>query len=177
MPYRFSEVQTRSWPDQARVDEALGPFGLSIETILGAMGACEHPAAPRNGVGFQLDLGPTIERHLSKSLATNGLSTASTRYSRSLNENADLALGFQYDGSRIFFELEFRPNVEKDLVKFQIGANAGSLAVGVLILTLDRNTVNPSYTTMPEFGKFERVISELAPTYPLLMVGFRGVHG
>lgn len=73
-------------------------------------------------------------------------------------------------------ETEFRPNVEKDMVKFQIGANAGVLSVAVLILTSDRNSVNAGYTTMPEFAKFERVIDELRPVYPLLVLGFRGEY-
>jgi hypothetical protein len=66
--------------------------------------------------------------------------------------------------------------VEKDLVKFQIGANSGWLSAAILIVTLDLRCVNPGYTTMPEFAKFQRVIDELRPIYPLLMIGFAGAH-
>ena len=158
------------------MDTALAQFGFSIEQLRAALQACCHPGVPRPGIGFQLDLGPSLQKHLSSSLAVDGIRTVSTRYSSNLNENADLAFGRDYNGPRVFFELEFRPNVEKDLVKFQIGANAGALAAAVLILAADRKCVNPAYTTMPEFAKFARVITELQPTYPLLMLGFRGAH-
>jgi len=144
--------------------------------MVGALQSCSHPAAARDGVGFQLDLGPTIEQHLSTVVTGHGLRSASTRYSPNLNEKADLAFGQDYTGRRVFVEVEFRPNVEKDLVKFQIGMNTGALIAAVLILTSDRKSVNAGYTTMPEFAKFERVIDELRPTYPLMMMGFRGEH-
>jgi len=176
VPYVVTEVKRRCWPSAEAVEEALRTFGLSVSAMEAALRSCSHPTPPRDGVGFQLDLGPTIERHLSAVLAQDGLWPASTRYSQNLNENADLAFGRDYSGRRVFVEIEFRPNVEKDLVKFQIGTNTGVLAVAVLILTTDRTSVNAGYTTMPEFGKFERVIEELRPSYPLLMLGFRGQH-
>ena len=74
------------------------------------------------------------------------------------------------------FEIEFRPNYEKDLVKFQIGANSGILAVGVMILALDRRSLNPGYTSMPEYASALRIIDALQPKYPLLIVGIRGDH-
>lgn len=176
MPYLVTEVKRRCWPSEEAVEEALTPFGLSVSRMEAALRSCSHPAAPRDGVGFQRDLGPTIERHLSAVLAQDGLRAASPRYSQNLTENADLAFGRDYSGRRVFVEIEFRPNVEKDLVKFQIGMNTGVLAAGVLVLTTDRTSVNAAYVTMPEFAKFERVIDELRPPYPLLMLGFRGQH-
>lgn len=68
------------------------------------------------------------------------------------------------------------PNVEKDLVKFQIGWNRELLAAAVLVLPVDREAINPRYTSMPEFGKSARVIGELRPAYPLLLVGISGDH-
>ncbi|HXG53703.1 MAG TPA: hypothetical protein VNN77_20055 [candidate division Zixibacteria bacterium] len=96
---------------------------------------------PRDGVGFQRDLRLTLEGHLSAVLAQHGLRLANTRYSQKLNENAELAFGRDYSGKGVFAEIEFRPNVEKDLVKFQIGFNTGALAVALLILTTDRTSV------------------------------------
>jgi hypothetical protein len=93
-----------------------------------------------------------------------------------LNEEADLALGTNYNGPRLFIEIEFRPNVEKDLIKFQIGANTGALTAAILVLALERNNINRSYVTMPEYSKFVRVIDELGPSYPLIMLGFKGAH-
>jgi hypothetical protein len=174
VPYLITHVEHRCWPAPDAVEEALGRFDVSINRLKEVLRSCSHGAPARDGVGFQLDLGPTIERHFASSLADNGLHSANTRYSPNLNENADLAFGRDYAGTRVYVEIEFRPNVEKDLVKFQIGANAGSLAAAVLILTTDRTSVNAAYTTMPEFAKFERVIDELRPAYPLLLLGFRG---
>jgi len=176
VPYVITEVRHRCWPTNGAVNEVLGTLGLSVSRLKEVLSGCSHADAPRSGVGFQLDLGPTMEQHFSTSLETNGLRTASRRYSPNLNENADLAFGYAYDGPRLFLEIEFRPNVEKDLVKFQVGANTGSLAAAVLIVTTDRASVNASYTTMPEFRKVERVIDELQPAYPLLLLGFRGEH-
>jgi hypothetical protein len=118
-----------------------------------------------------------LERQLAARLCRfPGLHSGSARYSPRLNEKADLAIGRNGSDSRVFFEVEFRPNVEKDLVKFQIGANSGALAAAVLILAADRNAINRGYTTMPEFQKFERVIAELAPRYPLVVYGINGQH-
>jgi hypothetical protein len=118
-----------------------------------------------------------MEGHIRRALA-NGteLEQVNRTYSPRLNEQADLAFGRPNSVQRLYFEIEFRPNVEKDLVKFQIGANAGQLAAAVLILTVNRSCVNAAYSTMPEFSKFERVIDELRPQYPLLMLGFAGEH-
>jgi hypothetical protein len=104
------------------------------------------------------------------------LKAVNCKYSPTLNEEADLALGSSYDGLRLFIEIEFRPNVEKDLVKFQIGANTGTLGAAILILALERSNINRGYTTMPEYSKFVKVIEELQPSYPLLMLGFKGIH-
>lgn len=76
----------------------------------------------------------------------------------------------------LYFEIEFRPSVEKDLVKFHIGHRANRLSVGVLILALDRGRLNPGYTSMPEYRKFSRVISEFGPQHPLLLLGIDGDH-
>jgi hypothetical protein len=62
------------------------------------------------------------------------------------------------------------------LIKFQIGHNAGTLAAAVLIMAIDRNTINPKYTTMPLFDKFVQVIAELKLQYPLLLIGISGEH-
>jgi hypothetical protein len=43
-----------------------------------------------------------------------------------------LALARSSSEPKIFFEVEFRPNAEKDLVKFQIGKNRGTLGAAVL---------------------------------------------
>ena len=155
----------------------MSDFGLGIEKLKNLLSSCVHIEPPIPGRGFQQDLGPSMETHLLHSLANGaGLVQVNPAYSPRLNEQGDLAFRGLNSDRRLYFEIEFRPNVEKDLVKFQIGANTGQLAAAVLILALNRNCVNPGYTTMPEFAKFERVIDELRPQYPLIMLGFAGEH-
>ena len=108
-------------------------------------------------------------------LGRTHVTRASSRYSESLGERADLAIGGAGSGA-LYVEIEFRPNVEKDLAKFQIGHHKRRLAVGVLILALDRNELNSSYGSMPEYSKFQRVIAEFRPLHPLLLVGIGGRH-
>ena len=176
MPFRVVTVDLRCWPEDSVVDSAISSLGLSAAGLGHMLGGFVHSELERPDRGFQQDLAESIERHLRTCLTTNGLVIASTRYSLRLNEEADFAVARSYGGPRVFFEVEFRPNVEKDLVKFQIGANAETLILGVLILAIDRNNINPRYKTMPEFSKFTRVIDELRPSYPLLMLGFRGTR-
>jgi len=153
---------------------ALEAFSLSLDRLVSALASCVHTPSPHQQGGLQQFLADTIERHLETTLTTSySLSRASDRYSPELNETADLALANGSSERRIFFEVEFRPNAEKDLVKFQIGANRGTLAAAVLILAIDRNNINRSYYTMPEYRKFERIIEELQPNYPLLLLGVR----
>lgn len=153
---------------------ALEPFSLSRERLVAALASCVHTPSSHQQGGLQQYLADTIERHLATTLTTSyGLSRADDRYSPELRETADLALAHGFSEPRIFFEVEFRPNAEKDLVKFQIGVNRGTLAAAVLVLAIDRDNINPRYYTMPEYGKFERIIHELQPGYPLLLLGLR----
>lgn len=175
--YRITRVQFKAWPQEFAVEEALAAYGIGIDALTSLVGTCVHADPPVDGRGFQLDLGPTLKRHLYDALTDgSGLTPSVTKYSPRLNEEADLAFETAGSTRRLYFEIEFRPNVEKDLVKFQIGVNSGWLGAAVLIVTLDLNCINPRYTTMPEFEKFQRVIDELRPTYPLLMIGFAGEH-
>jgi hypothetical protein len=174
MTVRIAEVTHRAWPDKERLRAALKPFSLSPGKIAAAISSCVHTRESYHQGGLQQFLASTIERHLDTALTSGTkLSRADDRYSPELNERADFALAYDHSKPRVFFEVEFRPNVEKDLVKFQIGANRGTLAAAVLILAMERGNINVSYTTMPEDHKFERIIQELMPTYPLLLVGIR----
>jgi hypothetical protein len=177
MAFKVTEIDHRCWPNQVLVGQALGTFGLSIEQIQQSLRDFVHSQAVDPNRGFQQDLADTLKQHLGEYLGrVANLRIADSRYSPRLNEEADLALAPNNTGPRLFIEIEFRPNVEKDLVKFQIGANTGALGVAILVLTLDRNNINRSYTTMPEYSKFVRLIEELRPSYPLLMLGFKGTH-
>jgi hypothetical protein len=177
MAFKVKEINNRCWPSEALVDQALGTLGLSIRQVQESLRDFVHSRAADPNRGFQQDLAETLKQHLREYLGRVGtLKVADSKYSPKLNEEADLALGANYNGPRLFIEIEFRPNVEKDLMKFQIGANTGALRVAILVLALERNNINRRYPTMPEYSKFVRVIDELRPSYPLIMLGFKGTH-
>ena len=175
MQFKVTTVEHHCWPSPRQVEQALGSFDLTIENIKATLEMFQQSFDDHQSGGFQKYLADALEAYL-KAMITQrkGLRSANTRYSPRLNEKADLAFGREYDGSRAFVEIEFRPNVEKDLIKFQIGANCNTLAIGILVLAMSRNDINPGYTTMPEYEKFLRVIEELGPNYPVLLLGFRG---
>ena len=76
----------------------------------------------------------------------------------------------------MLFEVVFRPNFEEDLVRFQIGANEGTLATAVMVLPIDRRAINEAHTTMAEYEGVTKVVEALRPSYPLLLIGLRGSH-
>lgn len=177
MSYRITKVEVACFPSNEAVGSAVGAFGISVDELRGLIEEFQCTASRRPGVGYQQHIADELERHLTRRLRARGdLQTATTRYSPVLGERADLAIAGREGGRRLYFEIEFRPNVEKDLVKFQIGWNRERLAAAVLVLAVDRQAVNPQYTSMPEFAKFARVIGELRPVYPLLLVGISGDH-
>lgn len=177
MAYRITEVKLAYFPNAIRVCQALADIGLPEEHLRNAIErfVCDAPLIRPQG--YTQVLATALKSYLERVLPdSNDLRVGSTYYSARLNERADLAIQQPQGESRIYVEVEFRPNVEKDLIKFQIGYNAGRLAAAVLILAIDRNRINPKYTTMPEFSKFAQVIEELRPVYPLLLVGIAGEH-
>lgn len=136
---------------------------------------CSSPLNPDRG--YQQDLAHELESYLRDTFTKQGpWKIADNMYCSELNEKADLVLGSDDVELRIYFEIEFRPNVEKDLVKFQIGCNSNRLGAAVLILASNRKEINPDYSTMPEFHKFVTVIRQLHPSYPLLLLGISGEH-
>lgn len=176
--FKITEAQYRCWPSTAGVDLALRPFVLTVDAISSVLTEFAHTFGPSENGGLQQYLAKALERYLKERLvAGRPIRLASTRYSPALNERADAAFKADEAKGKVFVEIEFRPNVEKDLVKFQIGANSGTLGVAILVLAGKRNDINPAYPTMPEYGKFVRVIEQLRPTYPMLLLGFRGTMG
>jgi hypothetical protein len=177
MPFCISRVEVASYPGDSAVTAALARFGLDVAGVRAACLAFACSAPVTVGEGYQQRIAEQLERHLSDVLCRQGrLRPADVQYSPRLGEKADVALRSESGTARLYCEIEFRPNVEKDLVKFQIGANAGTLGVALLIVALDRNSINRAYTTMPEFRKYAKVIAELRPSYPLLLVGIDGTY-
>lgn len=177
MPFKITDVKIALFPNNKAITTALGGFRLTVSDIEDQLRhfVCEAPK--RSYEGYQTVLAKKLETHLERGFPKNGvLRLVGKNYSARLNERADLVIGWNAQEKRIYFEIEFRPNVEKDLVKFQIGFNSSRLAVAVLILAVDRTAINPNYTTMPEFQKFVRVIEEFQPIYPLILTGIDGEY-
>lgn len=176
MAYYLSDCRFAAFPDDAQLGAALKAAGLPRATLEAAIKAFVCAAPLQDGFGYQQSIADHMEAHLRSALAVPPLHHVSTRVSPNLNEKADLALAKASNGPAIYFEIEFRPNVEKDLIKFQIAHNQARLAAGILVVATDRGRVNPGYTTMPEFEKVARILRELSPPYPLLLVGIGGEH-
>lgn len=176
MPYHLDEVCFASFPSDPTVTAALAEAGLPRATLEAAVNAFVCPDPKVEGVGYQQSIAKHLEAHLRAALSVPPLQQVSTHISPALNEKADLAVSLAPDRPSIYFEIEFRPNYEKDLIKFQIAHNRGRLAAAVLIVAIKRKRVNAEYTTMPEFAKVGRLLAELAPPYPLLLIGISGDH-
>ena len=175
MPFQITEVRTSTFPSAEAVEAALTRLGLSHERIKEELAGFVCAAPAQDNFGYQQSLASELETYLAETFMHDGsLKRASDSYSSRLNERADLALERPGIDGRVFFEVEFRPNVEKDLVKFQIGHNNGRLGIGILIVAINRTAINRSYTTMPEYAKFVSVIEELNLEYPLLLCGING---
>jgi hypothetical protein len=176
MPYQVTRVDFRPFPDAASVDGALSPFSTGITDLTSLIKSFVCTIESTAQGGYQQYVATHLESLLRQTLTRRpGNALASSRYSPNLGEKADLAIGAN-GGRSLFFEIEFRPNVEKDLVKFHIGHLQKRLAAAILILSLDRNRLNPGYGTMPQYDKFVRVITEFQPQYPLLLIGIDGEH-
>ena len=176
MPYHVCDVRVAAFPDETTVSKALAAYSTSIEEFRSAVAQFICPVERTVLGGYQQHLARHLEQYLvAFLLAKPNVSRASRQYSSLLGEQADLAVS-SGGASNLYVEIEFRPNVEKDLAKFQIGHNAGRLGIGILVLAISRWRLNPSYTTMPEFEKFNRVIPEFKPLHPLLLVGIDGEH-
>lgn len=175
MTFRIARVAIAAHPDDAAVDDALSALGLSIKTISDAISAFSSATARTDGVGYQQMVAQELPRHLQAELSARaGLEHASPFVSPNLNEKTDLALCRPGHDRLLLAEIEFRPNFEKDLVKFMIAQRSGRLAAGLLIVSLTRVSINPRYITMPEFHKVVNVIRELSPNLCLCVVGIEG---
>jgi hypothetical protein len=177
MAYFITKSEISIYPSVEQVDTYLNQFGMSHMTIKNFIDNFVCPDEIVDSYGYQQSIAAELANKLKSEFAfENGLTPTSNLYSPNLNEQADVVLKKEPHQSKIYFELEFRPNFEKDLVKFQIGSNNKNLGLGVLIVALNRNSINSSYSTMPEFSKVKRVIDQLKPIYPLLLIGIEGEH-
>ena len=180
LPYCISEVRHREFPSATAAASALTPLGLSLDDLVAAFRGYICPIAPAAGRGYGSDLAEDIKGYLEKTLERDGLRPTRNRqylsYSRSLSTHADFGLMHDRSNRAVFFEIGFRPNYERDLLKFQIGASEGMMACGVLVLSIDPKSIDAALGTMPSYDEVIRVLEVLRPTYPLIVVGLRGSH-
>lgn len=174
MPFRVLGVEHRCFPSPEVADAAAARFGLSVGQLGGWLSEFSSETAVRSGVGHQQVLAAEIERHFENALASAGLARASTSVSPALGERADFSASTDGRPPVLLGEIEFRPNFEKDLVKFTIAAKRGLLGLGVLVVAQRREEINPAYTSMPQYSKVVRVVEEYAPGFPLCILGLSG---
>ena len=180
MSYCISEVRHREFPSASAVGTALAHLGVSLEELVNAFRGYICPLSQTTGKGYESDLAEDLKGYLAKALQRDGLRPTSNRshltYSRSLPDHADFGLVHERSNRVLFVEMEFRPNYERDLLKFQIGASEGTLAAAVLVLSIDPKSIDAAVATLPTYDAVTRVVEALNPSYPLLLVGLRGSH-
>lgn len=168
-------IERHAYPNARQLARALAPLRLSADTIVAAIEAFSTATTRIDGVGYQQTVAKELELHLKQVLVRRtALAEVSTKVSPRLGLKCDIALARSEQTSRLFVEIEFRPNYEKDIIKFMIAARAERLAAGVLVVVNNRRTLAPHYTTKPQYSDVERVINELEPSFPLLLIGLDG---
>lgn len=180
VPYCISEVRHREFPSPADVAAALTALGLSLDDLVAAFRGYVCPITPAAGRGYGSDLTDDIKAYLEKALQREGVRPTRNRqflgYSRSLGEHADFGLIHERSNRTVFFEICFRPNYERELLKFQMGASEGTLACAVLVLSIEPKSIDATFGTMPSYEEVTRVLDVLRPSYPLVAIGLRGSH-
>lgn len=180
MAYCISEVRHREFPKADSVSNAVSMLGLSLDELISAFRGYICPLSPSAGRGFQSDLAEDLKTYLENSLRRDGLRPTRERqylsYSRALNEHAEFGLVHERSNRTVFFEIEFQPNYERDLIHFQIAAAEGILAAAVLVLPIDPKSLDPALATLPTFEAVTKVVDALRPPYPLILIGLRGSH-
>jgi hypothetical protein len=174
MPFQITATMAFAWPDEATVEHALGLLGLTTARLHDTLRSFADNADPA-GRRYTETLAANLADHLRTELGRDGLrgTTRQTtnRYSSRVDYHADLTLSRDSSERKVFFEVEFRPNFEKDLIKFRIGHLAGRLALGVLIVATDRRGIRGTYTSMPQFNSVTAVVGEYRPDHPVLVFG------
>lgn len=180
MPYCISEVRHREFPAANAVAAALAPVGVTLDELVAAFRSYICPIAQTTGKGYESDLAEDLKGYLAKSLQRDGLRPTGNRlhlmYSPALNDHADFGLVHERSNRTIFVEIAFRPNYERDLLKFQVGASEGTMAAAVLVLSIDPKSIDASVATMPTYDAVLKVLDALKPSYPLVVIGLRGSH-
>ncbi len=126
--------------------------------------------------GFQIELSEQLKNLFVKLfIRKNGIVPYTEgneiKYSSKIDLRADVAIKRYQSNKGVYIEIEFRPNEFKDIVKFEIGYNNQFAELGILIVAQNRKHINPSYTTMPQYNRCKKIIEELKPNCPILLIG------
>jgi hypothetical protein len=82
-----------------------------------------------------------------------------------INIKCDERLNYKYDGvfineqSRIGLEIQFRPDFLKDVTRFQMGFCRGRIDAMIYIVSINRDTINSGYLTMPQYNMLNQHLS------------------
>lgn len=175
MSFKITNTKIEIFPNEETAI-LFSDIELSVDKIIEAIENFKCEKDKEEGVGYQQNLSKDLPEHLISKLNLFDRVCKEKIYTTKLKEIADLVVTTNDFTKKIFFEIEFRPNVEKDLIKFQIGYDSGNLAGAILIVAINRKEINEKYTTMPQYDKINKLIKELKPKYPLLLIGVSGNH-
>lgn len=177
MIFKINDVKYYSYPDEWTVSRILNSFKTSIKEIKELLYNYTFRRENENQ-GFQIEVAKQLENLLKQFFNDKGFNSYTTvpnvRYSSNIELRADVVIKNRDSRKGIYIEIEFRPNEFKDIVKFEIGYNKDRTTLGILIVAQNRNHINPSYTTMPHFDKCKKIIQELKPRCPILVIGIDG---
>jgi hypothetical protein len=171
--FKINNIEHYISPREFNVDDILQTYGTSLADIKKSIVDVifiHHNATE----GFQIELheqlGSVFEKHFqyAKWLLYGG------RYSPRMSEKPDFDVGRTGSSKMIFIEIEFRPNEHKDILKFLIGHKQQTLDLGILVVAVNRNSINKGYSTMPEYKKCVQTIEELQCDCPILVMGIDG---
>lgn len=175
MSFRIQNVKLYESPPGSRtVRDVLRTYGTTPSSVVRELKRLDFRRRnPKQGL--QIELSKRLQDLLARSFQKKGLSVYTKgrqcRYSDAIDLRADLAVKRGEDRRGIYVEIEFRPNIYKDLVKFEIGHRSRLVELGVMVVAQNRNHINRRYTTMPEFSKCSEIIEALKPKCPILLIG------
>ena len=179
MGFLITNVETFKHPaDQNAVDDLLSQYKTTVSEISDALRARPFEGESVNQ-GFQKRLASQLETFFAAFFEPKGFSVQSTgygiRYSHRIDLRADSVVRDQTRDKALFIEIEFRPtNHQNDILKFEIGHKNNLTELAILLVALDRDSINHGYTTMPEFKDCKKLIVEFEPRCPILLLGIDG---
>ena len=173
MNFKIVDIETHVSPGNLNVDDTLAHYFTTCEEIKNALKECtfQHKNIER---GFQIELHEQLEDFFTNFFSAKGLSTYITGYARTIRLESDVAIQSKTSGKSLYIEIEFRPNVYKDIVKFLIGHKRQILELGILIVAINRKIIKEGYTTMPQYKKCIQIVEELQSDCPILVLGIDG---